>query len=153
VRLAKNEHQTPEFTQINPLRQVPALLEVNESDGEDRFTLRESHAIMRYLCSTHGQPQNLYSADNHIRGKTDQYLDWAHTWLRASSNRLVFLRYFTELRGQNLSAEKKAADIAQVEEKVQTSLDLIENMLVDSLFLASNLEPTLADLSAICDIT
>jgi hypothetical protein len=32
VRLTKNEHLTPEYTNINPIHQVPAILEYDELD-------------------------------------------------------------------------------------------------------------------------
>ncbi|KAL6636444.1 hypothetical protein ACP70R_024016 [Stipagrostis hirtigluma subsp. patula] len=44
VDLFKAQHLTPEFRKVNPMGQVPAIV-----DG--RFKLFESHAILRYLAS------------------------------------------------------------------------------------------------------
>ena len=60
LRITKNEHQTPEYTKINPNQQLPAILEEDEKTGE-RFGLGESHAIMRYLNDTREEaPGSLY---------------------------------------------------------------------------------------------
>ncbi len=52
-----------------------------------------------------------------------------------------------------MTEEKKRSEIAIAEEKVEASLDYLEAKLKDQLFLAAPHDLTLADLSAICDIT
>ncbi|XP_078153760.1 glutathione S-transferase T1-like isoform X2 [Carex rostrata] len=45
IDISKGQHKTPEFTKINPLKQVPTIV-----DG--RFKLFKSHTILRYIaCS------------------------------------------------------------------------------------------------------
>lgn len=92
---------TEEFGKINPAKQVPALY---ESDG---FSLAESHSINRYLVKTSENPKvkDLYPKDPRLRAKVDEYLDWNHTNLRWGTNRFVFMKYFTKLRGINLTEE------------------------------------------------
>lgn len=44
VRIDKKQHQSPDYTRTNPFGKVPCL-----QDGQ--FSLPESGAILRYLCS------------------------------------------------------------------------------------------------------
>ncbi len=61
VRIFKGEHKTPEFLQINPNGQVPAMT-------EDSFKLSESHAILRYLCESNSSvPDHWYPKDHKQR--------------------------------------------------------------------------------------
>ena len=88
-----------------------------------------------------------------MRAKVDQHLDWAHWWLRYGSNRLVFLSYFLDIRKIKMPEDQKRSELALAEEKVEASLNFLESKLNDQLFLAAPHDMTLADLSAICDLT
>ncbi len=59
---------TPEFLQLNPMAQVPAVI-----DGD--LVMRESHAIIRYLCAKHGAKQ-LYPDELGARQKIEAWMDW-----------------------------------------------------------------------------
>jgi glutathione S-transferase len=59
---------TPEFLKINPMAQVPAII-----DGA--FILRESNAIVRYLAAKHRATQ-LYPEDLEQRALIEQWMDW-----------------------------------------------------------------------------
>ena len=59
---------TPEFLKLNPVAQVPCVI-------DDGFVMRESHAIIRYLCARHGA-WHLYPQDLQQRQRVDQWLDW-----------------------------------------------------------------------------
>ncbi len=60
--------RTPEFLKLNPMAQVPAVI-----DGD--LVMRESHAIIRYLCARHGAKQ-LYPDDLAERQKIEAWMDW-----------------------------------------------------------------------------
>ncbi|KAI7987235.1 Glutathione S-transferase T1 [Camellia lanceoleosa] len=76
VDLIKRQHLSPEFKEINPMRQVPTIV-----DGD--FKLFESHAILRYLaCAFPGVADHWYPTDHIKRAKIDSVLDWHHSNLR-----------------------------------------------------------------------
>ncbi|XP_039007903.1 glutathione S-transferase T1-like [Hibiscus syriacus] len=76
VNLAKRAHFTPEFSEINPMNQLPAIV-----DGE--FKLFESHANLIYLASSYaGVADHWYPSDIFKRSKIHSVLDWHHSNLR-----------------------------------------------------------------------
>jgi len=64
---------TPEYRAMNPTGLVPTL-------QEDAFSLWESNAIMRYLCSTNRTASGtLWPQEPHLRATVDQWLDAQQT--------------------------------------------------------------------------
>ena len=59
---------TPEFLKLNPVGQVPTVI-------DDGFVMRESHAIVRYLAARHGA-KHLYPDDLRERQRIEQWMDW-----------------------------------------------------------------------------
>ena len=59
---------TPEFLKLNPIGQVPCVI-------DDGFVMRESHAIVRYLAAKHGAT-GLYPTDLGQRQKIEAWMDW-----------------------------------------------------------------------------
>nr|XP_051210323.1 glutathione S-transferase T1-like isoform X2 [Lolium perenne] len=83
VNLGKGQHRTPEFNKINPMGQVPVIV-----DG--RFRLFESHAILRYLATVFpGVPDHWYPVDLFTRAKIESILDWHHSNLRRGAATFV----------------------------------------------------------------
>nr|KJB52087.1 hypothetical protein B456_008G246300 [Gossypium raimondii] len=79
VHISKGQHLTPEFAEINPMKQLPAI-----ADG--RFKLFESHAILIYLaCAFPGVADQWYPADVFKRSKIHSVLDWHHSNLPAEA--------------------------------------------------------------------
>ncbi|OED36418.1 glutathione S-transferase [Chromatiales bacterium (ex Bugula neritina AB1)] len=78
------EHNTDWFQQINPLRQLPVLL-------DDNFTLRESQAILVYLASCYDKSRHWYPTDNPQRlALVSQWLAFADSITGSASRaRLV----------------------------------------------------------------
>jgi glutathione S-transferase len=69
VDLAKGEHRTPDYLQLNPNGKVPFL-------DDEGFYLWESHAIMQYLADeTPGQA--LYPLDIQARADVNRWLFWS----------------------------------------------------------------------------
>lgn len=65
--LMQGEHHRPPFSDINPNRLVPALV-------DEDFVLTESSAILRYLSMHTGS--DLYPNDIKLRARTDELLAW-----------------------------------------------------------------------------
>ena len=59
---------TPEFLKLNPVGQVPTVI-------EDGFVMRESNAIVRYLAARH-RAKNLDPDDLGQRQRIEQWMDW-----------------------------------------------------------------------------
>ena len=59
---------SPEFLKLNPVGQVPTVI-------EDGFVMRESNAIVRYLAASRGA-KNLYPDDLRLRQRIEQWMDW-----------------------------------------------------------------------------
>lgn len=67
VDLFAGEHMRDEFLKLNPLHQVPVLV-------DDDFVMSESRAIMCYLVNSKKPGDSLYPNDPKIRAKIDQRL-------------------------------------------------------------------------------
>lgn len=65
---------TPEFLKMNPHGRIPVIM-----NGET--IVWESHAILRYLAASYGQPQ-FWSQSSKIRSQVDEWMDWAQTTLQ-----------------------------------------------------------------------
>jgi len=90
IRIIKGENRTEDYLRINPMGQVPAMVDHD-------FVVCESHTILRYLATTKGAPAHWYPADPKQRAKVDQYLDWHHNFLRRGAAGLVFGKLFAPM--------------------------------------------------------
>ncbi|GAU19461.1 hypothetical protein TSUD_77050 [Trifolium subterraneum] len=107
VDISKRHHLSPEFTEVNPLQKVPAILHGN-------LNLFESHAILVYLSSAFpGIADHWYPTDVFRRAKINSVLDWHHSNLRYGAD-LSLVCELTQLevldekdRGRILSPYKK----------------------------------------------
>lgn len=68
VDFSKGDNKTDEYKKINPLNQVPVLVE------EDGFVLTESRAISAYLVNSRNSESDLYPKDPLKRAIVDQRL-------------------------------------------------------------------------------
>ncbi|XP_017624335.1 glutathione S-transferase T1-like isoform X2 [Gossypium arboreum] len=123
VDISKREHLTPEFAEINPMKQLPAIV-----DG--KFKLFESHSILIYLaCAFPGVADHWYPADLFKRSKIHSVLYWHHSNLRraaaAEAEKLLF------------------SSLSKIESFWLKG---------DGPFLLGGNQPSIADLSLVCEL-
>ncbi|KAJ9147912.1 hypothetical protein P3X46_030026 [Hevea brasiliensis] len=144
IDLSKGQHKSPEYKEINPMGQVPAIIH-----GE--LQLFESHAILTYLASAFpGVADHWYPTDLVKRAKIHSVLDWHHSNLRRGSAPYIFNARLAPVFGLPLNPQAAA----EAEKILISSLSTIESFwLQDSgTFLLGGNQPSIADLSLVCEI-
>lgn len=76
----------PEFLALNPFGLVPVI-------DDDGFILSESHAIIRYLASTHSR-EDLFPADPRQRGLVESWMEWQGTEVSNVHRAAIFANVF-----------------------------------------------------------
>jgi len=138
VDLMKGEHKAPEFLEINPLGQIPAI-----NDGG--FKLWESEAIMKYLINQKKTGDLYYPSDPHSRALVDKFFPWHHAVLRPALAKL-FLAYYPVF-------PKYKLDLETCKKEAEAALKTFEEIyLKDHKYIANDIL-TIADLSAVNEIT
>ncbi|KAK9946862.1 hypothetical protein M0R45_012305 [Rubus argutus] len=139
VNMSKGEHKMPEYLKIQPFGQVPAF------EDED-ISLFESRSICRYICEKYAKQGNkdLYGdGDNPlVKASIDQWLEAEGQSFSPPSSVLVFQLAFAP----RMKLKQDQGAIRQNEEKLKKVLDVYEQRLGESQFLAGD-KFTLADLS------
>ncbi|GAB2217407.1 hypothetical protein Drorol1_Dr00000590 [Drosera rotundifolia] len=144
VDLSKRQQLSTEFKEINPLMKVPAIV-----DG--RFKLFESHAILIYLaCSFPGVADHWFPADLSKRARIHSVLDWHHSNLRRGS--MTYVR--DKVLAPNLGLPINPQSAAEAKKLIDSSLSKIESVWLkgNGKFLLGSYQPSIADLSLVCEI-
>ncbi|GMH22707.1 hypothetical protein Nepgr_024550 [Nepenthes gracilis] len=144
IELFKREHRSPEYAEITPMRQVPAI-----AHGE--FKLFESHAILIYLaCAFPTVAGHWYPTDLFKRAKIHSVLDWHHTNLRRGSVGYLLNAKLAPVFGLPLNPQAAA----EGEKVLIASLSKIESFWLheDGKFLLGNDQPSIADLSLLSEV-
>ena len=76
IMVGKLENKKEDFLKINPLGTVPAV-----DDGG--VAIKDSSAILRYLCRTRDLPDHWFPRDPVAESKVDEFLHWQHLNVRA----------------------------------------------------------------------
>ncbi|XP_024381082.1 glutathione S-transferase T1 isoform X3 [Physcomitrium patens] len=151
VDLRKLENRTPEFRKINPMGLVPCI-------DDHGFKLHESHAIMRYLATTHNVADHWYPKDPQKRALVDAALDWHHLNLRKYGSQLVINRVLVKVPAHknffpNLGEETRKSLADDASKTLPQILDALELMLEHGKFLHNADLVSIADLSLCCELT
>jgi glutathione S-transferase len=93
---------TPEYRALNPNGLVPTL-------QDDGFTLWESNAILRYLCSAHAPETLFWPHDSKERANVDRWMDYQQTALNAPQGVVFIGLVRTPPEQRNLQAITAAA--------------------------------------------
>ncbi|KAM3289814.1 glutathione S-transferase T1 [Capsicum chacoense] len=144
IDLSKGQHRTPEYQEVNIMKQVPAIVH-----GD--FKLFESHAILRYLASAFPEvADHWYPSDVKKRASVECVLDWHHANLRRGSAGYVFNSVLAPAFGRPLNPQAAA----EAKKLLSASLATIDTYWLqkDGSFLLGNSQPSLADLSLVCEI-
>ncbi|KAL5727513.1 glutathione transferase [Ranunculus cassubicifolius] len=142
IDIFRGETKKPEYIQVNPMGQVPAI-----SNGD--FYLFESHAILVYLASVFpGIADHWYPADVMKRAKVHSVLDWHHTNLRRAAH------VVRASLAPKLGFPMNSSVAAEAEQTLAKSLLMVETFWLkgDGKFLLGGSEPSIADLSLVCEI-
>ncbi|XP_057994258.1 glutathione S-transferase T1 isoform X1 [Hevea brasiliensis] len=157
IDLSKGQHKSPEYKEINPMGQVPAIIH-----GE--LQLFESHAILTYLASAFPGVADHCSKQFPIHAKGIQLilsreprfiLCWTGITQIYAVAQVLHTPYIFNARLApvfGLPLNPQAA--AEAEKILISSLSTIESFwLQDSgTFLLGGNQPSIADLSLVCEI-
>ncbi|MCR9163795.1 MAG: glutathione S-transferase family protein [Nannocystaceae bacterium] len=138
IALEKGGHMDPSYLAINPNHQLPTLVVDDEP-------LTESNAILRYLCNAHELSQ-WYPTRALARARVDQWLDWNQCRLADPVTQLVINVAILGDKG-----DPKAIESART--RLPPILGVLEQHLDGRSFVASDEQPTIADLSIASNIT
>lgn len=137
------QSHTREYAQLNPNRLVPTI-----KHGD--VVLYESGAILAYLADRFPVAEHWFPKDVKVRARVNWYLHWHHGNLRLGCG-TYFYRMFVKprLSGRELPADYKA----ELEDLQMRSLKRLDAILSESKYVAGTLEPTIADIQCICELT
>jgi len=127
--LMAGEHMKPEFLAINPMHNIPTMV-----DGD--FVMNESRAIAAYLVNKYGKDDKLYPKDAETRARVDQrlYFDMG-----------VFYKAFGDTVYPIMFGGDKP-DQAKFD-KLKEALGWVDGFVKDGKFCAGNDDLTIGDLA------
>ncbi|XP_022085784.1 glutathione S-transferase theta-1-like [Acanthaster planci] len=136
IDLVHDEQRQEAYLAINPLGQVPSIV-------DDDFKLAESMAILRYLARKYKVADHWYPDDLKVEAKVNRYLDWHHTGLQTAARGVFHDVVVTPRRtGKPVDEAKLAKDL----ETFDKTLGIIEKVFLgDKKYVASD-EISIADI-------
>lgn len=135
--------RSPEYARLNPNRLVPTI-----QHGE--VVIYESGAILAYLAGAFAVAEHWYPREVQVRARVDWYLHWHHSHLRLSCGTYFYRMYVKpRLSGREMPLAYKA----ELEELQIQSLKRLDAILSQNKYVAGTLEPTIADIQCICELT
>ncbi|CAA3025111.1 glutathione S-transferase-like [Olea europaea subsp. europaea] len=137
INLVRGEQKKPDYLKLQPFGQVPVF-------QDESITLFESRAICRYICDKYTNQGNkrLFGTNPLEKASIDQWLEVEGQNFNPPTSVLVFQLAFVP----RMKIQQDENLIKQNEEKLGKVLDVYENRLGESRYLAGD-EFTLADLS------
>lgn len=110
VDILSGAHYSPEFTAINPSRQVPVL-----EDGD--FRLSECSAILKYLADKTGS--SAYPRDLKQRARINEVMDWINTGFYGDYGYgMIYPQLFAHLKRPTEESQKVTVELGRERAKV-----------------------------------
>lgn len=139
LNLLEGEHlKHPGLKAANPNMKLPTL-----QDGT--FSLYESGAMLRYICSSRKLPDHWYPQDLKKRAIVDQYLDWHHTNIRKGSTGWFYWQYIAKIPATD-------PRIVTSKDTLRKSLDIFNDSYLKEKFILGA-EISVADIQALSELT
>lgn len=134
IDLAKGEHLSENFIQINPCHTVPTFCDSN-------VTLTDSHSILIYLCEHYGgqSANQLWPSDSIDRINVLNTLFYSGTLL---------FRRDSDAIGGIIQNKLRKEQIAEHATKIREQYDILEKYLTQHKFMATDYM-TIADISIV----
>ncbi|XP_044530884.1 glutathione S-transferase theta-1-like [Gracilinanus agilis] len=142
VDLMKAQHRSEDFVKINPFMKVPVLT-------DESFILRESIAILIYLCRRYRAPDYWYPADARRCARVDEFLAWGELNLKRQCNKFLWMKLLIPHFFKCDVPESKVEEATV--ELTRTLGVLVKKFLQNKAFLVGE-RLTLADLVALEDV-
>eukprot|EP00515_Schizochytrium_aggregatum_P010574 CAMPEP_0202082424 /NCGR_PEP_ID=MMETSP0964-20121228/19333_1 /ASSEMBLY_ACC=CAM_ASM_000500 /TAXON_ID=4773 /ORGANISM="Schizochytrium aggregatum, Strain ATCC28209" /LENGTH=247 /DNA_ID=CAMNT_0048650059 /DNA_START=35 /DNA_END=778 /DNA_ORIENTATION=- len=153
VNAIKGDHRSADFLKLNPNGTFPVI-----ADGD--FVLWESHAVLRYLATTHGRKGDaafLYpTGDAQACARIDAWLDWKHNVLRPGAAGIVRRRVMRNVM-KDISNHSMRFDLEEISEArevrlLEEALRILEQRLSECPFVAGGDKPSLADIAIASEV-
>ncbi|XP_072293817.1 glutathione S-transferase theta-2 [Eucyclogobius newberryi] len=142
VALRKGEHQTPDFTKLNPMNKVPVLV-------DNGFILTESDAILKYLVTRCELADHWYPAEPQRRARVDEYMAWHHTNTRVHAATVFILQVLIPAQTRS-PVDAPALDRALLD--LDQTLDKLESMFLRRQAFLCGSDISVADLLCVCEL-
>ena len=126
---------SPDYVKINPMKQVPALV-----DGDD--VILESAAIMEYIAAKFEVPAHWVGTDYKHRARISSYLHWHHTHLRKGN---AFFKTYFKHDDEDKSVDKEL-------QIIEDSLKIIETHFLGSHPFIGGEAISIADLQVVSEL-
>jgi len=129
VDLAKGDNKTPEYLALNPMHNIPTVV-----DGD--LVMNESRAIAAYLANKYSKDDKLYPTKPEVRAKVDQrlYFDMG-TFYPALADCMYPIMFGGPMPGDDKF------------EKLKEVLGWVEGFVADNKFAAGTDWMTIGDIS------
>jgi len=144
VWLTRGEHKSPEFLDVNPAHQVPAL-----RHGD--LCLSEAAAILTYLCELAGVEDRWIGDTSQDRAQTHRFLSWHHTNTRLRLTVDYVLPVLLMPAYKN-APPPDASKVHELRARGRESLDLLEVLLESRGGYLGGSRPSIADLFIASDL-
>jgi glutathione S-transferase len=144
IDLEAKEHESEEFTALNPHQTIPTI-------SHDGYSLWESAAIIPYLADAFHVDNQWYPKDIKLRGKINAYLHWHHTGTRQPITDYIYVKFVLPiLQGApELNEEQEESQKATINEW----FDTFSWLLAETGYIARTQSASVADIFAFNEVS